>query len=210
MGGLPRLVIATNNQGKLREFRQLLDGCGFELVTPADLGVTFDVDETGATFEANARLKAVAAMELTGLPALADDSGLEIDALGGRPGIYSARYAGGDRTATGLSEAEQRRLVLDEMNDVAGAERTARFRAVICVAAPGREPVCVDGVFEGRIGRDERGTNGFGYDPIFLVAGRDVTSAELPPEEKNALSHRGQAARAILPVVKELSEHVRA
>ena len=206
MPALSRLVIATNNQGKLREFRELLAGCGFDLVTPRDLGLAFEVEETGSTFEENARLKAEAALKLTGLPALADDSGLEIDALGGRPGIYSARYAGGDRTGN-LTEAAQRRIVLDELRDVAEPARTARFRAVLCVAAPGREPRCVEGVFEGRIAREERGTNGFGYDPIFLVAGRDVTSAELPPDEKNALSHRGQAARAILPILKELGNH---
>src|SRR4029079_4673934 len=111
----PMLVIATNNPGKLREFARLLDGCGFALTTPGDLGVPFDVEETGATFEENARLKAVAAAESCGFVALADDSGLEVDYLGGRPGIFSARYAGGDRTDPNISEARQLELLLGEL-----------------------------------------------------------------------------------------------
>jgi XTP/dITP diphosphohydrolase len=208
MSDTPRLVIATNNRGKLREFRELLAGCGFELVTPSDVGVAFDVEETGSSYEENARLKAVAAMEATGLPALADDSGLEIDHLDGRPGIYSARYAGGDRIDENISEAEQLRIVLDEMTNVPDERRGARFRAVICVGAPGTEIRCVEGVFEGRIAHEQRGANGFGYDPIFFVPELGMTSAELPSNVKNNLSHRGQAARRALPILKELSARV--
>jgi XTP/dITP diphosphohydrolase len=199
------LVIATNNPGKLREFRELLAGSGFDVTTPRELGHAFDVEETGTTFAENARLKAVAAAEITGLTALADDSGLEVDALGGRPGIYSARYAGGDRTADGMDEGEQCRIVLRELAGVPDERRTARFRCVIAIAAPGGDVRYAEGVFEGRIGYEPRGDNGFGYDPIFVVAGRDVTSAELPPDEKNAISHRGQAARKAVEILRELA-----
>lgn len=201
----PRLVLATNNRGKLREFAQLLAGCGFDLVTPADLGYTFDVDETGSSFEANARLKAEAAATLCGLPALADDSGLEVDALGGRPGIYSARYAGGDRTAADLTEEQQVQIVLEEMRAVPDEARGARFRCVIAIAEAGRETRAVEGVFEGRIAHEPRGANGFGYDPIFLVPEKGVTSAELDPATKNAMSHRGEAARKALPLLQEMA-----
>lgn len=201
----PRLVLASNNRGKLGEFARLLDGCGFELVTPADLGQRFEVEETGDSFAANARLKAEAAAALTGLPALADDSGIEIDALGGRPGIYSARYAGGDRTSSDLTEEQQVDIVLEEMRGVPDDARGARFRCVIAIAVPGRATRTVEGVFEGRIAHEPRGANGFGYDPIFLVPSKGVTSAQLDPDTKNAMSHRGQAARKALPLLRELA-----
>ena len=202
----PTLVIATNNEGKLREFRELLAGSWFDLVTPRDLGLAFDVEETGTTFRANAELKARAAANLTGLLSLADDSGLEVDALGGLPGVVSARYAGGGRTAAGMDPVEQCRIVLRELQGVPDERRTARFRAVIAVAPTAEGEVrFAEGVFEGRIGHELRGDHGFGYDPIFIVAGRDVTSAELPPDEKNAISHRGQAARKALEILKEIA-----
>ncbi|MHB8684677.1 MAG: RdgB/HAM1 family non-canonical purine NTP pyrophosphatase [Dehalococcoidia bacterium] len=201
----PRLVIGTNNPGKLREFRELLEGCGFELVTPRDLGVPFDPEETGSTFEENATLKAVAAMRATGCVALADDSGLEVDALGGRPGIFSARYAGAGRTDAALSDEDRVRLVLDEMRGVAEDRRGARFRCVIAIATPDGEVRTVDGVFEGRIGDAPRGEHGFGYDPIFVVPELGMTSAELPPAEKNAMSHRGQAARKARELLRQMS-----
>ena len=202
----PKLVIATNNPGKLREFQQLLNGCGFDLTTPRDLGVNFDPEETGATFSENATLKAVDASRSCGLVALADDSGLEVDHLGGRPGISSARYAGGDRTDPNINEARQLELLLDEMQGVPDAQRTARFRCVIAIAQPGDANVqLVDGVFEGRIAHEPRGTNGFGYDPIFVVNGRDLTSAELPPDEKNRISHRGAAAAKALVLLRKMS-----
>jgi XTP/dITP diphosphohydrolase len=202
-----RLVIATNNPGKLREFQKLLDGCGFELVTPRQLGVNFDPEETGSTFAENATLKAVEAAQACGLPALADDSGLEVDHLGGRPGIFSARYAGGDLTDPNISEARQLELLLGEMRGVPDEQRTARFRCVIAIARPGDGDVqLVDGVFEGRIGHEPRGENGFGYDPIFVVPERGVTSAELAPEEKNRISHRGSAAAKALVVLRKMSD----
>ncbi len=201
----PRLVIGTNNPGKLREFRELLEGCGFELVTPRALGVPFDPEETGSTFEENATLKAVAAVRATGCVALADDSGLEVDALGGRPGIFSARYAGAGRTDAALSDEDRVRLVLDEMRGVAEDRRGARFRCVIAIATPDGEVRTVDGVFEGRIGDAPRGEHGFGYDPIFVVPELGMTSAELPPAEKNAMSHRGQAARKARELLRQMS-----
>ncbi|MEX0750546.1 MAG: RdgB/HAM1 family non-canonical purine NTP pyrophosphatase [Dehalococcoidia bacterium] len=201
----PKLVIATNNPGKLREFQELLAGSGFELVTPASLGLSWDVEETGASFEENARLKAVGAARATGLLAFADDSGLEVDHLGGRPGIFSARYAGGDRTDGSLNEREQCEMILREMHGVPDEQRTARFRCVIAIATPADDVQTVDGVFEGRIAHAISGDGGFGYDPIFLVPERGVTSAELSPDEKNAISHRGKAARRALAVLKAMS-----
>ncbi len=189
-----RLVVATNNRGKLREFRALLDGCGFALVTPAELGVPFDPEETGSSFEENATLKAVAAKWSCGLPSLADDSGLEIDYLGGRPGIFSARYAGGDRTNPSLTDEQRVQIVLDEMRDVPDEERSARFRCVIALAYPDGAVQTADGVFEGRIAREARGEHGFGYDPIFFLPEFGMTSAELPGDEKNRISHRARAA----------------
>jgi XTP/dITP diphosphohydrolase len=201
-----RLVIATNNEGKLREFRELLADAGFELATPRELGFEFDVVETGATFRENAELKARAAAELTGELALADDSGLEVDALGGMPGVISARYAGNGRSAAGMDPVEQCRIVMRELEGVPGERRTARFRAVIAIAEPGGGDVrFAEGTFEGRIGDELRGEHGFGYDPIFVVAGSDVTSAELPPDEKNAISHRGQAARKAVEILREIA-----
>ncbi|MBF6600310.1 MAG: RdgB/HAM1 family non-canonical purine NTP pyrophosphatase [Dehalococcoidia bacterium] len=202
-----RLVIGTNNPGKLREFRELLAGCGlgFELVTPAELGVAFAPDETGTTFAENATIKAVAASRATGLPALADDSGLEIDHLGGRPGIFSARYAGGNRTDPALSDEERVQMVLDEMRGVPEERRAARFRCVIAIATPDGGVQTMDGVFEGRIGDAPRGENGFGYDPIFVVPERRMTSAELAPAEKNAISHRGQAALKACEILRGMA-----
>jgi XTP/dITP diphosphohydrolase len=202
---MPKLVVATNNPGKLREFERLLGGCGFELVTPRDLGIAWAVEETGSSFEENARLKAVDAAHVCNMLALADDSGLEVDHLGGRPGIFSARYAGRDRTSASISEPEQRRLLLGEMTDVPEDQRTARFRCVIAIARPSGEVRTVDGVFEGHIAHEERGENGFGYDPIFLVPARGLTSAELSSEEKDAMSHRGKAARKACDLLRELA-----
>jgi XTP/dITP diphosphohydrolase len=203
---LPKLVIATNNPGKLREFRQLLDGCRFELTTPAQLGVQFAPEETGATFEENAKIKAVEAARICGLPALADDSGLEVDALGGRPGVVSARYAGDGRTDPSLTDEQRVDIVLAEMEGVPEERRGARFRCVIAIATPAGAVRTVEGVFEGRIGTEVRGDNGFGYDPIFLVPELGVTSAELAPERKNEISHRGLAAMAARELLKEMGE----
>ncbi|TAK60436.1 MAG: RdgB/HAM1 family non-canonical purine NTP pyrophosphatase [Dehalococcoidia bacterium] len=201
---LPKLVLGTNNPGKLREFQQLLDDCGFELVTPAQLGIEFAPEETGTTFEENATIKALEAARGCGLPALADDSGLEVDALGGRPGIVSARYAGDGRTDPSLTDEQRVDVVLAEMAGVPEERRGARFRCVIAVATPAGQVRTIEGVFEGRLGTAPRGENGFGYDPIFIVPELGVTSAELPPEHKNQISHRGKAARAARELLKEM------
>jgi XTP/dITP diphosphohydrolase len=187
---MPRLLIATNNPGKVDEFRYLLDGCGWELVTPADIGLTLEVEESGQTYAENARMKAEAYSRASGLVALADDSGLEVDALNGRPGVHSARYAGPDRT-----DEERVQALLEELKNVPDEKRTARFRAVIAIATPEGGLELGEGVVEGRIAREPRGTNGFGYDPVFLLPERGLTTAELPSEDKHAISHRGAAAR---------------
>lgn len=190
MLNMPRLLIATNNAGKVKEFRELLDGCGWELVTPQDIGLSLEVEESGQTYAENATMKAQAYAHASGLPALADDSGLEVDALDGRPGIHSARYAGAGRT-----DQERVKTLLDELRDVPDDRRTARFRAVIAIKTPEREVELVEGSVEGRIGHAPRGENGFGYDPIFVLPERGLTTAELPSGEKNSISHRGIAAR---------------
>jgi len=197
MSAKPRLLIATNNLGKVAEFRRLLEGCGWELVTPADIGLELEVEEAGQTYAENATIKAEAYAKASGLVTLADDSGLEVDALGGRPGPLSARYAGPDRT-----DEERVQALLQELTGVPDDKRTARFRCVIAVAAPEGRVELVEGKVEGRIAHEPRGENGFGYDPVFLLPERGVTTAELPPDEKNAVSHRGAAARKARAVLE--------
>lgn len=195
-GAIPdrRVIVATSNQGKLEEIRAALGFEGWEFVTAADIGrEPLDVEETGTTFEENARLKARAYHEAFGLPALADDSGLEVDALGGAPGVYSARYAGAAAT-----DAENNVKLLRELAARPGLPRTARFRCVmVFVGSEGNELVA-HGTCEGTIAVEGRGSGGFGYDPLFLpeaTPGR--TMAELGRDEKNAISHRGAALRAL-------------
>ncbi len=196
---MPKLIIATNNPGKFREFQQLLESCGWELVAPGDLGIDIDVEESGQTYAENARIKATAYAKASGLVALADDSGIEVDALDGRPGVHSARYGG-----PGLSDADRVQLLLRELADVPDDRRTARFRAVIAIATPDGEVRYAEGVVEGRIGREPRGENGFGYDPVFVLPDRGLTTAQLSPEEKNRISHRGRAAERAKAILKEM------
>ena len=196
---MPRLLIATKNAGKAAEFRQLLEGCGWEIVTPDELGLNVQAEETGQTYAENATIKAVEYAQASGLVTLADDSGLEVDALGGRPGVFSARYAGIDRT-----DQERVQALLQELDGVPDQRRTARFRAVIAIAEPGGGVELVEGALEGRIAHEPRGESGFGYDPIFLLPVRGLTTAELPQDEKNAISHRGAAAREALVVLEKL------
>lgn len=195
-----RIVLASGNEGKLREFSALLAGAGFELVSQRTLGVS-DADETGLSFVENAIIKARHAAQLTGLPALADDSGLEVDALRGAPGIYSSRYAAGDTgTAAGKRDTANVDKLLRELGDLPDEARTARFRCVIVHMRHALDPtplIC-QGTWEGSILRTPRGDGGFGYDPVFLVPGLDCSSAELPPATKNRLSHRGQAMMQLL------------
>ncbi len=188
------LVLASNNPGKLREIGQLLAGAGMQVHAQRDFGVT-EAEETGLSFVENAILKARHAAAGSGLPAIADDSGLEVDALGGAPGIYSARYAG-----VGVGDAANNAKLLAALAEVPDEERTARFRCVMVYMRHAEDPtplICV-GTWEGVILREPRGENGFGYDPLFFVPDRRVSSAELDPEVKNALSHRGQALRALV------------
>ncbi len=194
---MPRLLVATNNPGKVAEFRQLLEGCGWDVVTPAELGLSVQIEESGQTYAENATIKAVEYARVSGLVALADDSGLEVDALNGRPGVLSARYAGPDRT-----DEERVRALLKELRNVPDERRTARFRAVIAIAEPAGRVTLVEGAVEGRIAAEPRGENGFGYDPVFLLPQRDLTTAELPADEKNLISHRGVAARKARDVLR--------
>jgi XTP/dITP diphosphohydrolase len=184
-----RLLVATANRGKVAEFRDLLSGCGVELVTPTELGIDVRVVEAGSTYRENAELKAAAYSKTAGIPALADDSGLEVDALGGAPGLHSARYAGDN-----ARDADRVKLLLKNLEGVTQERRTARFRCVIALAVPGREAAFFEGTCEGIIVTTPRGNNGFGYDPVFFFPELGKTMAELPSEVKNRVSHRGKAA----------------
>ncbi len=194
----PRLLVATSNPGKQREYRALLRDVPAEIVFPDELGITLKVEEDGATFRENAAKKAVALANASGLPALADDSGLEVDTLGGEPGVRSSRWAGED-----ADDPRRRAFLLDRLRGIP-APRTARFVCVIAIASPGGEVQYAEGECRGEITLAERGANGFGYDPLFQPEGRSVTMAELTAEEKNALSHRARAARAAIPIIKRL------
>lgn len=191
-----KLLLATNNPGKVREYKSLLRGIPYQIVTPAEQGITTEIEEAGVSFEENARLKATALSKESGLLSLADDSGLEVDALGGEPGHLSARYAG-----EGASDADRINYLLDKLKGVPEKERTARFRCVIAIAAPDGTVETCSGECQGVIATEPRGNNGFGYDPIFYVPELGKTMAELTPEEKNRISHRAKAAekaRALL------------
>ncbi len=193
------LVVATANQGKLREFRELLAGLQLKILSLADYPAMASINESGRTFAENAIIKAEAVMNHTGELALADDSGLEVDALGGRPGIYSARFAGAD----GDDEANNKKL-LAELASVADTKRTARFRSAIAIASPGLPVQVAEGACEGIIIHEPRGMGGFGYDPLFFVPDLGKTFAQLEPERKNAISHRANAmieARKILEAI---------
>lgn len=192
---MPRILLASSNAGKLRELQQLLASDNVVLLPQSELGIT-DAEETGLSFVENAILKARHASAASGLPAIADDSGLEVDALNGEPGIYSARYAG--VTGSQADAANNAKLLL-ALRDVPDPARTARFQCVIVYLRHARDPmplIC-QGTWEGLIARSPRGTHGFGYDPLFIFPAYQCVSAELPPEVKNQLSHRGQALRQL-------------
>jgi len=188
-----RLLVATKNPGKLREFAAALIPAGLEVCGVDVLDDPTDVEESGATFEENARLKAEAFSLRTDLPVLADDSGLEVDALGGEPGVRSARYGG-----PGLDDEGRNRKVLRELGGVEPGRRTARFRCVLALARAGHTLATFEGVIEGRILDAPRGENGFGYDPLFFHEPSGCTTAELTTEQKQRVSHRGQAIAAFL------------
>jgi XTP/dITP diphosphohydrolase len=189
-----KVVLATGNAGKQREFAALLAPLGLELVMQSSLGIV-PIEETGTSFEANALLKARHAAAQAGLPALADDSGLEVDALDGRPGVYSARYAG-----AAASDEDNNALLVRELATVPETQRTARYRCVLALVRSAHDPapLLAEGSWEGRIALEPAGHGGFGYDPWFIPAGHTVTSAQLPAATKNALSHRGKALQALI------------
>lgn len=194
-----RIVLASGNVGKLREMGVLLAPLGLELVSQSALGIE-PPEETGSTFLENALLKARYAARLAGKPSIADDSGIEVDALGGRPGVYSARFA-----RVGASDSENLHKLLAELHDVAPEFRQARYQCVIAFVRSGEDPdpLIAHGQWEGTIALEPRGKGGFGYDPIFLPGGLHRTAAELTAEEKNAISHRAQALRALIAMLSE-------
>jgi XTP/dITP diphosphohydrolase len=194
-----RVVLATGNPGKLKEMRDILAGHGLEVVAQSDLGIAPPVED-GDTFITNARLKARHAAALSGLPAIADDSGLEVDALGGQPGLHTARYAGPD-----ADEHANNDKLLAELAGIPAARRGARYRCAMVFLrnAADPAPIVAEASWEGRIGFERRGTGGFGYDPLFIVAGGSHTVAEMPAAEKNRVSHRGQALIALAAKMQE-------
>ena len=194
-----KLLLATNNRAKVREYQSLLGGLPYELVTLAEQGISTIVDEVGESLEENARIKATGYAAEGKLVALADDSGLEVDALGGKPGCLSARYAG-----EGASDADRLNYLLSRLKDVPWEKRTARFRSVIAIATLGEEVKLCCGECRGLITFAPRGEEGFGYDPIFYLPELDKTMAELPLASKNRISHRGQAARKACQVLLEM------
>ncbi len=194
-----RLLVATGNAGKLREFRQMLEPLGFEVLGLGDLPDRPALPEDGDTFLENARAKAWPLARRLGIPVLADDSGLAVDALGGAPGVRSARFAG-----PGATDAQNNARLLAELRDVPDPGRTAAFVCALVLALPDLGEVAAEGRVAGRILREPRGTGGFGYDPLFLVEGLGRTAAELEPEVKNRVSHRGRALRLLLPVLRAL------
>ena len=196
---MSKLLLATNNQAKVREYRSLLQNLPYELVTLAEQGITTIVNEEGESLEENARLKATALANQSQLLALADDSGLEVDALGGEPGRLSARYAG-----EGASDKDRVNYLLSRLKNVSWQQRSARFRCVIAVATPDGEVELCCGECGGMITLEPKGEQGFGYDPLFYLPELDKTMAELSLEIKNQVSHRGQAARKVYQVLERL------
>ena len=191
-----KLVLASKNTHKLTEMRDILSQLGVEVVLESDVGVDVDVEATGETFEENAFLKARAVMEASGLPAIADDSGLCVDAMNGGPGVYSARFGG-----EGLTDPERYRLLLDMMRGQ--LDRRCRFVSCICCCFPGGDTLTARGECEGTLAYAPKGPDGFGYDPVFFVPGMKKTFAEMSPEEKNAVSHRGAALRQFRQKLEE-------
>jgi XTP/dITP diphosphohydrolase len=195
---MKKVVLASGNRGKVREINQILAGLDFEVVPQTEFDVP-EIEETGLSFVENAILKARNAAQHTGLPAIADDSGLEVDALRGAPGIYSARYAG-----IGAGDEANLKKLLEELQAVPGAERTARFQCLMVFMEHGMDPtpIICQGSWEGQITEAPAGENGFGYDPVFYVPSHDCTAAQLSAEEKNRLSHRGQALQLLMQALR--------
>ncbi|MCR4814802.1 MAG: RdgB/HAM1 family non-canonical purine NTP pyrophosphatase [Lachnospiraceae bacterium] len=198
---MKRLIIATGNMGKLNEIKEIMNSGEIEIVSMKEAGVDVDIVEDGKTFEENALIKARAVSEACGGIVLSDDSGLEVDYLNKEPGIYSARYLGED-TPYSIKNAK----ILERLDGVPDEKRTGRFVCAVAAVFPDGKEIVVRETMEGRIGYEERGTNGFGYDPIFRPDGYDVSSGELPMEEKNLISHRGKAFRKMWEILSKTEE----
>jgi XTP/dITP diphosphohydrolase len=195
---LNTIVFASTNKGKIKEMNALLEGTGIALLSLSDIGFAHAIEETGTTFEENARIKAQAVCSFSGLPSFSDDSGLIIDALDGAPGVYSARFLGEDTPYT-----IKNRMIIEKLEGVSPENRTARYACAVCCVFPEGGEIVAHGACEGTIGYEQRGTNGFGYDPIFYMGERSL--AELSDDEKNAVSHRGQAVRTFVHHLRELN-----
>jgi len=190
------IIIASNNQGKIREFKKMLEPMGYTVLSQREAGIELEVDETGTTFKENATLKAEAIYNLKHTAVLADDSGIEIEYLNGEPGVYSARYKGLD------SDETRRRYILEVLNGVEESKRNARFVCCICYIDENGNKQYAEGYWNGKIATEERGENGFGYDPIFIPEGGTITSAEMLPEEKNSKSHRALALKRLKEIIE--------
>ena len=201
---MKKLVIATGNPGKLSEIEEVFKDLPFEFLSLKELGLEISIEEDQDTFEGNAIKKAVEVMKYTGEITLADDSGLEVDVLGGRPGVFSARFAGAEAT-----DEQNNKKLLQLMANIPEEKRTARFRCVIAVAFPNGQILTSEGICEGRIGYFPKGTNGFGYDPLFIVDKYNKTFAELDQHEKNQISHRGVALRKMRKQLEEYLNNLR-
>lgn len=198
---MKRMIFATGNENKMKEIREILGSLPLEILSMKEAGIEVDITEDGTTFEENARIKARAVCERAGEMVLADDSGLEVDYLNKEPGIYSARYMGED-----TSYRIKNKSLIDRLEGVPDEKRTARFVCAIAAAFPDGRELVVRGTIEGIVGYEEKGENGFGYDPIFYLPERGCTTAELPPEEKNSVSHRGNALRQMKKMLEQ--EHL--
>lgn len=192
-GDIMKLIIATNNKGKVKEYKEIFSPLGYEVLSQREAGINIDVPETGTSFAENAYLKAKAIYDITNSYVLADDSGLEVSALDGRPGIYSARYA---------PEGKRCEKILYEMKDVPDDKRQARFVCSICLICADGKKITAEGYCEGKIGYEKRGNNGFGYDPIFIYD-NNKTLAQMTDNEKNAVSHRGKAVENLIEILEQ-------
>lgn len=196
---IERIVFATGNEGKLREIREILADFSIEVISMKEVGIDEEIEENGTSFKENSLIKSRFICEKSGLPALADDSGLEIDYLGGEPGIYSARYLGRD-----TDYEIKNNLIIEKLRNAKPHERGARFVCSISLVLPDGREFVTDGVMEGEIAHEIKGENGFGYDPIFFLPEYGMSSAEISREEKNKISHRGKALRAMVDVIRDL------
>ncbi len=188
-----KLILATNNKGKVKEYKEIFSPLGYEVFSQGEAGINIDIEETGKTFSENAYLKAKAIYDITKSYVLADDSGLEVSALGGRPGIYSARHAPAGKRCE---------KILDEMKDVPADKRQARFVCSICLICADGKKITAEGYCEGKIGYEKKGSNGFGYDPIFIYDD-NKTLAQMTDDEKNSVSHRGKAVENLIEILKQ-------